>query len=210
MEGLQKRDRGIGDFAGQAKAKSDFACLVRLQANGGMNRLAQNSGGILFGNFRDFHAAGSASHEDDVTGGAINKEPEIKFALDVQSFFDEQAFDDAAGGTSLRSHQLHAENVAGEIGSLVRGPSEFYAACFAAAPSVNLGFYDDHCRAGSQAVRRLAGFILGESNFAAGSRNSVTSEDGFSLVFVNLHRCSVFRSTLKQSASVRILTAVET
>jgi len=64
-----------------------------------MNGFAQNGAGIFLGDFLDFHAASGAGHEDHAAGGAIDEQTEIKFALDVQAFFDEQALDDAAGGT---------------------------------------------------------------------------------------------------------------
>jgi len=108
IKSLEEGNRGIGDFARQAKAERDLAGLIRLQANGGMNRFAQDGVGVLLGDFLDFHAAGSAGHKNDVAGGAIDKESQIKFALDVETFFDEQALDDAAGGAGLRSDQLHA------------------------------------------------------------------------------------------------------
>ena len=63
-------------------------------------------------------------------------------------------------------------------------------------------------------MRRFARFFLGENDFAARSGDTVTRENRFCLILVNLHRGSVFRSTLKQfdlrdcetvSASVRIL-----
>src|SRR5713226_1564583 len=120
-----------------------------------MNRFAQNGAGIILGDFLDFHAAGGAGHENNVAGGAIDEQAEIKFALDVEAFFDQQSLDDAAGGAGLRSDQLHAKNVAGEISGFVGGTRQLYAASFAAATCVDLRFDNDDIDMRSQAVRRL-------------------------------------------------------
>ena len=122
-----------------------------------MNRFAQNGAGIVLGDFFDFHAARGAGHENDVAGGAIDEQAEIKFALDVEAFFDEQALDDAAGGAGLRRDQLHAENVAGEIGGFVGGARQLDAATFAAAAGVDLRFHDDNmtATAGGAPLRAL-------------------------------------------------------
>ncbi len=175
-----------------------------------MNCFTQNGAGIILGDFLDFHAASSAGHEDDGTSSAIDEQAEIEFALDVEAFFDEQTFDDAAGGSGLRSDQLHAENVAGEIGGFIGGLRQFYAAPFAAATGMDLRFDDNDVDMRSQTVGRLARFFPGEDDFAAGSGHAVARQNRLRLILVNLHRSSVFRSTLKQSASVRILTSTET
>ena len=210
MERLEERDCGIHDFARQSEAEGDFASLVRLQTDGGMNGFTQNGAGIFLGDFLDFHAASGAGHEDDTAGLTIDEKAEIKFALDVQTLFDEQALDDAASGTSLRSYELHAEHVAGDVGGFVGGVRQLDAAGFAAPTGVNLRLYDDDVGVRSQAVRGLARFFLAESDFTAWSRDAVTRQNCLRLILVNLHRGSVFRSSLKQSASIRILTAMET
>src|SRR5260370_18949676 len=107
-----------------------------------MNLIAQDGRGSFLCVFLDFHAAGGAGHEDDATGGAVDEQPEIKFALDVETLFDEQALDDAAAGPGLRSDQLHAENLAGEIGGFVGRTRQVYAASFAAATSVDFLCFD--------------------------------------------------------------------
>src|SRR5712692_2526311 len=175
-----------------------------------MNRFAQNGAGIILGDFLEFHDAGGAGHENNVGGGAKDEKAEIKFALDVEAFFDQQSLDDAAGGAGLRSDQLHAEKVAGDVGGFVGGTRQLHAAGFAAAAGVDLCFNDNESDMRSKAVGRLTRFILGEDDFAAGSGDAITRENRLGLVFMNLHRDSVFRSGLKQSASVRILTSFET
>ena len=136
-----------------------------------MNRFAQNGGGIFLGDFLDFHAARGAGHEYHAAGGTVHQEAEVKFALDVEAFFDEKTLDDAPGGTGLRSDQFHAENVAGDIGGLIGGTRQLHAACFAPAARVDLGFHDGDVRL--QALRRFARFFLGEGDFAARSGHAI-------------------------------------
>jgi len=85
----------------------------------------------------------------------------------------------------LRSDQLHAENVAGEIGGLVGGTRQLDAACFAAAAGVDLGFDDGDVRL--QPLGGLARFFLGEGDFAAGSGYAIPRQNRFRLILVNLH-----------------------
>jgi hypothetical protein len=150
-----------------------------------MNGFSQNGSGIFLGDFLDFHAASGAGHEYDAAGGAIDEQAEIEFALDVQAFFDEQALDDTAGGTGLRSDQLHAENLAGEIGSFVGRTGQLHASRFAAAAGMDLRFDDGDV--GLQALGRFARFFLGEGDFAAGSGYAIPRQNRFRLVLMNLH-----------------------
>src|SRR5260370_42013333 len=106
-----------------------------------MNRFAQNGAGIFLGDFLNFHAASSAGHEDDAAGGPIDEKAEIKFALDVETFFDEQALDNAASGASSRSDQLRAEAVAGDIGGVGGGTRQLAPPCFGSAPPRGLWRY---------------------------------------------------------------------
>ena len=120
VERLKKRRGVIDDFERQVETESDLARLIGLKTDGWMNRFAQNGAGIVLGDFFNFHAAGGTGHEDDLAGGAIDEQTQIEFALDIEPFFDEKPFHDAAGRSSLRSDQLHAENVAGDVRGFVR------------------------------------------------------------------------------------------
>jgi hypothetical protein len=74
----------------------------------GVGGLFDDGIGVCAGDFFDFHAARGASHEDDASGGPIDEEAEVKLALDVEAFLDEQALDDAAGEAGLRRDEFHA------------------------------------------------------------------------------------------------------
>src|SRR5260370_5913798 len=99
VKSLKERSRRIHSFDRQAETEGELASLIRLQTQGRMYRFAQNGARIFLGDFLDFHAARGAGHEDNAAACAIDKEPEIKFALDVEAFFDEHALDEAAACT---------------------------------------------------------------------------------------------------------------
>ena len=97
--------------------------------------------------------------------GAVHQDAEVELALDVETFFDQQALDDAAAGAGLRRDQLHAQHLAGEVRGFVGGMRELHAAGFAAAAGVDLRLDDHDGRA--ESLRGLARFFLGEGDFAA-------------------------------------------
>src|SRR5208282_1940314 len=96
---------------------------------------------------------------------------------------------------------------------------ELDAAGFAASAGVNLRF--DHDDVGFETSGAFASFFPGESHFPAGRGYAIAGEDGFGLIFVNLHRCSVslaaparrepfLRGTLRRSTSVTIFCVCKT
>jgi hypothetical protein len=89
----------------------------------------------------------------------------------------------------LRRDQRHAQHFRGDFARFGWGLREFYAATFASASGVDLGFDDnDLC---AQALGRSAsGFGRGD-HFAAGRGNAETPQDFLCLILVNLHRPSV-------------------
>ena len=150
-----------------------------------MDGLAQDRGGIFLGDFFDFHAARRTGHENDAARGAVYKETEIEFALDVQPFFDQQTLDNSSGRPGLRGNQGHPENVARNLGGFLGGTRQLDAAAFAAAAGVDLRL--DNTNVGFQALRGLQCFFLGESDFAAGSGDAITREYCLGLVLVDFH-----------------------
>src|ERR1700733_10724384 len=185
MECLEKWSGLLRGFTGEAGTKGELASLIRLQADGGLNEFVEDGFRICFCDFFDFHAAGSAGHEENFARGAIDEDAEVELALDVQTFFDQHALDDAPAGTGLHSDEIHAEHGAGDFGGFVGRMRELYAAGFAAATGMDLRF-DDHDRS-AQALGGGAGFFLAEGDFAAWSGDAIASENRFRLIFVNLH-----------------------
>ena len=89
----------------------------------------------------------------------------------------------------MRSDELHAEDVTGNVSNLLRRMSQLDAASLAAATGVDLRF--DDANVGFQTLGSLERFFLSESNFAAGSSDAITREYRFGLVLVNFHEGSV-------------------
>src|SRR5260370_5689646 len=178
-----------GDFAGKSETEGAFARLIGLQADPRVNGFAQDGCGIFLSGFSDFHAAGRAGHENRKTGSAIDQKAEVKFALDVQTFFDEHTLDDAAARAGLRRHEIHAQDVAGDFGGFVAGARELDAATLTTTAGMNLGLDEDDV--GFEALCRFARFLLGVSDFAARSGDAVARENRFGLILVNLHRASI-------------------
>ena len=119
IERLKKRHCRVHNFRREAESEGEFARLKRLQSRGGMNRLAQNRFGIVLRDFFDFHSAGGAGHKHGRAHRAIDENAEIKFALDVEAFFDQQAANDAPFRARLRSNEIHSEDALGMGSSLV-------------------------------------------------------------------------------------------
>src|SRR5438270_13982474 len=153
-----------------------------------MNDIAKILRRILFRDFFDFHAASGTGHENDASRGAVHEKAKIEFTLDVQPFLDQQALDDAARGAGLWSHQLHAENVAGDVRRLCGGARELDTSALAAAAAMAWRF--DHANIGFQALRCLESFLLGESDFASRGSDAITREYRFGLVLVDFHEGS--------------------
>src|SRR5271163_3327310 len=107
-----------------------------------MNRLAHDGFGIRLGNFFDIHASGSTGHENYFAHAAIDKNAEIKFALDVQTLFDKNALDGAAAWAGLRRDEIHAQHVRSDVCGFVGRVRKLDAPRFAATASMNLRFYN--------------------------------------------------------------------
>src|SRR5208282_1898853 len=109
-----------------------------------MNRFTHDGFGMGLGDFFDIHSTRRAGHENDFPDTAIDENTEIQFALDVQAFFNENALDGTAAGTSLRGDEICAQHMRGDFRSFVRRVRELDAARLAAATSVDLRFYYDY------------------------------------------------------------------
>src|SRR6185436_8263271 len=144
VQGLKKWHGFGGGFAGEAETESQLPRLIRLQAGSRMDVFTQDSFGMGLGDFFDFHAACGAGHEHHFAGGAIDKDAEVKFALDVHALFDQQAFDDTPCGTRLHGDQIHAQHVTGDVCRFLRGTRELYTAALAAATRVDLRLHDNN------------------------------------------------------------------
>ncbi len=135
-----------GHLAGKSQAKSDFARLIRLQANHRVNRFAQNGFRIILGDFLDFHPSRGAGHEHGQTAGSIDQHAKIQLALDVQPLLDQHALDDASRRSSLWSDEFHAQNVPSNVLGFISRARQLYTSALAPAPGVNLRFHHNDVR----------------------------------------------------------------
>ena len=145
---------------------------------------------MLLRDFLDFHSARGAGHEHRRADRAIHQDAQIKLALDVEAFFDQQAPDDAALFAGLRRHELHAQNAAPRATRpRPTDRASFTPPRLAAPACVNLRLHHHDGRA--QPLRRGARFVLLEHHFAARHRNAELRENRFRLILVNLHDTSI-------------------
>ena len=110
--------------------------------------LLQNRVGIFRRDLLDFHSTRGRRHEYRLALGAVHQNAQVKFLLDGQCLFDQQAAHDAALRTGLMRHQLHAQHFGGEFAGFVHRLGDLYAAALAAATGVDLRF--DHDSGGAR------------------------------------------------------------
>jgi len=107
-QGLISQHGGVGVNEGAIERLQEGHCRIRdfRPANRGRRRFcgldkaanpapdessrAKIAAGFSLASSSISMATSGAGHEHDAAGGAIDKQAEIKFALDVQAFFDEQ------------------------------------------------------------------------------------------------------------------------
>ena len=132
----------------QAQAESDLAGLKGFETHAGIDVLLQNRVGIFRRDLLDIHATRGRCHEHRLALGAVDQNSQIKFFLDGQRFFDQQAAHDAAFGAGLVRDQLHAQHLGGELAGFVHRLGDLYAAALAAASGMDLRLDDNSGCAG--------------------------------------------------------------
>ena len=75
--------------------------------------------GRVVRDFLDVHAAFAGGHQRDLLRGAVGHHGDVDLLLDVGAFLDQQAPHLLAFRAGLVRHQLHAEDLAGELLDLV-------------------------------------------------------------------------------------------
>src|SRR6185436_3849360 len=138
--------------------------------------------------FFDVHATRGRSHENRPASLPIDNNSQIKFATNVESFFDKNLLDFAALGTGLRRDESHSDHLAGEIGSFIGSLRQLDAAAFSSSTGVNLRLHDNSA---AEFVRNRAGFFLGISHFAPRNSHAITRKNFLPLVLVYFHMTSL-------------------
>ena len=151
------------------------ACIGE-QAPAHIDRLLDDLFGRLLGDLFDVDAAGRAYHHYGRLAGAIEDDADVVLLGDIdggrdQHFLDGQPFD------------VHAEDLAGDLASLLRRVAELDAARLATSADVDLRLDDD-------GYAKLAGDrfgLLGGGGDLAGLHgNAVPAQDFLRLVLMNL------------------------
>src|SRR5947209_12446896 len=87
----QKLHRRINLLRAQPQLERNLPRLKPFQAHPWIDMLLQNRFWILGGNFLNLHSAGRRRHEYWFAFYAIHEDSEVKFLLDRESLFDQQA-----------------------------------------------------------------------------------------------------------------------
>src|SRR5262249_44641195 len=124
---------------------------------------------------------------------AIDHGAEVELLGHLEPLLDIDAADLLAGRAGLVRHELHPQDLLGELtrfgGAALR---DLHSAALAATASVDLRFDDDERIAGLRCEALRGGFRLvhGEGWIAFGNGDTVLGEDLFALVLVDLHAAS--------------------
>jgi len=109
----------------------------------------------------------------------------IQLVLDVGAVFDVQAANLLTFGAGLVSHQLHAQNLLGQLLHVLDGLGNLHAAALAAATSVDLGLHHPH--GSTQLLGCFNSLLHGKRRNATGNGHTKLAQDFLALVFMNLH-----------------------
>ena len=99
--------------------------------------------------------------------------------------------------------QLHAEDIAGVLGGLLRIVGDLDATAFAASTGVDLRLNDD---ATTEIGGDRLGLLGGSGNLAVRDSNPVGAQQLLALEFVDLHRTLVRRSWAKRKGPWKLCT----
>jgi len=111
------------------------------EASGGVDKDLVNFFGMAGRHLFDVHAPLGGAHDTDFLADAVSDHRDVEFFLNVGAFFDEQAADFLATGSSLVGHQLHAHDLFGVGLNLVQRFGDFDAATLAPPTGVDLGLH---------------------------------------------------------------------
>src|SRR6185369_9826391 len=185
--------RLIDEFAWKPKTERKLPCLERPQANRRIDGLFENNIGRFGRDLFDIHPACGGGHEYVSSGHTVERDPKIKLFVDRQTFFDQQSLDLTSLGAGLMRHEHHAEHLRGDLFCLCRRLGKLYTAAFTAAAGMDLGLNNnDIC---AELSRGCFSLVRRSGDNAARNRNAVLFQNGFTLIFVDLHKL-VYRRQL--------------
>jgi hypothetical protein len=175
----------------EAEFEGDAAGLVGLQAQDGVQGLADDGLGAGVGDLLDVHAALSAGDEHVAAGLAVGGDGEVVLVGDIDARGDEQLGDLEALSARLVADHAVGKHEAGGLGGLLGGSHELDEARLAAAAGVDLGLDDGEGGGGAGFAGDLlvgaGGFLEGLDHDAGGHGDTGLGEEVTGLVFVDLH-----------------------
>ena len=122
----------------QSEFESNLTSLKSFQPHARVNVLLQDSLRILGRHLFNLHATGRRGHEYRLTLRAIHKNAKIKFLLDRQRLFNQQAPHDAPFGSRLMRYQPHTEHPGGKFADLTHRLGDLHATTLAASARMDL------------------------------------------------------------------------
>ena len=91
----------------------------------------------------DVHTASLAGHNDDICRTSVRQNGKIQFPGNIKPFLNKQFAYQFSFRTGLWSDQVHVQDLGGNTFDFILGIGKFDTAAFAAATSMDLGFYDN-------------------------------------------------------------------
>jgi hypothetical protein len=141
--------------------------------------------GGLLGDLLDLDSTFRTDHQHQPLARAIEDDAQVELADDLEALLDENAPHDLPGRPRLVGDEVHAEDLRGGRLRLGRPLDHLDAAALAAAPGVNLCLDDDGAPA--EPLGHARGVLRLENDFTLGHGDAMLRQDGFGLIFVNLH-----------------------
>ena len=168
----------------QAQAVRQAPSLKRGQTDAEVDLLAQDELRRVGRNLLYLHAAGRARHDDRPRRGAVDQQPEVQLALDVERLLDQHARHAATLGTGLRRDERHPDQGLRRLLGLARVSDHPHAAALAPPAGMDLRLDDD---AAPETLRHPARLGRRERDLAARHGQAMLREQDLRLVLVNLH-----------------------
>ena len=184
-----KRDRLVDLRAFESQLERQLASLERLQTNYRLDIFLEDCVRILRRDFFNFHPARFRSHKHHLRRLAIHHDTEIKLAIDLRRFLNQQSLHFLPGRPRLVRHQRHAKNVFGVLRGLFQRLRHLHPAALAAPSGMNLSLDDNGHIAGTEKLfGSRIGLLQRGRHLACRHGNAILPEDLFRLVLVNFHR----------------------
>src|SRR5690606_32381774 len=135
----------VGAAFADLQCVGDLARLVRAEASDRIYVLRNDLLRRMRGDLFDLDTTFGGCHDRDLTLGAVDDQPQVELAFDVQTLLDVQASHGLALGAGLVRDELFTENALGDLGGSRRTIfDDLDATGFTATTRVDLRLDHDH------------------------------------------------------------------